>query len=130
MSVEEDEQNSLKGEQCSETSSVGIQPSDGKRKLAPSNSVKRPSWYEMILGDAQEQVESFRSTFRESRPLDKFPNFRTLMTSMIDSDFSSVREETDQQVWRDAMGHDDVHNILPRSEGTGFRWLFKKYLPH
>jgi hypothetical protein len=47
----------LKGEQSkeeksSQTSSVGSQPSDGKRELAPSSSVRRPSWYEMTLMDA------------------------------------------------------------------------------
>jgi hypothetical protein len=55
MSVTEDEeQEALKGEQSSQTSSVGSQPSDGKRELAPSSFVKRPSWYEMTLMDAQE----------------------------------------------------------------------------
>ena len=36
---------------------------------------------------------------------------------MIDFDFSSVREETDQQVWRDAMGQDDVQDIVLGLEG-------------
>jgi hypothetical protein len=45
MSVTEDEeQEAPKGERSSRTSNVGSQPSDGKRELAPSNSVKRPSW--------------------------------------------------------------------------------------
>jgi hypothetical protein len=55
MSVAEDEdQEAPKGTQCLETSSVRSQPSDGKRELAPSSFVKRPSWYEMTLMDAQE----------------------------------------------------------------------------
>jgi hypothetical protein len=88
MSVTEDEeQEALKGEQLkdeqsSQTSSVGSKPSDGKRELSPSSSVRRPSWYEMTLMDAQEK-EASRSTLRESRPSTKFPNFVALICSII-----------------------------------------------
>jgi hypothetical protein len=109
MSVAEDEEKKApKGEQSSETSSSGSQPSGGEEELAPSSSVRRPSWYELTLRDAQEKVEAPRSTFRESRPPKKFPNFMVLMSSIIDSKSSSVQEATDQQVWRDSMGQDDV----------------------
>jgi hypothetical protein len=43
---------------------VGSQPLDGKRDLAPSNSFKKPSWYEMTLMDAQKKVDDPRSTLR------------------------------------------------------------------
>jgi hypothetical protein len=75
---------------------VGSQPSDGKRELSPSILVKRPSWYEMTLMDAQEQ-EASRSTLRESIPSMKFPNFVALICSIIDSVTSSIQEATDQQ---------------------------------
>jgi hypothetical protein len=46
MSVAEDkEQEASKGEHSSQNSSLGSQPSGGKEELAPSNSVRRPSWY-------------------------------------------------------------------------------------
>jgi hypothetical protein len=65
MSVAEDEeQEASKGEQSSYTSSVGSQPSDGKRELAPSSFVRRPNWYELTLMDAQEHEEAPRSTDR------------------------------------------------------------------
>jgi hypothetical protein len=99
--TEDEEQEALKGEQSSQTSSVGSQPSDGKRELAPSSSVKRPSWYEMTLMDAQEQEEAPRSTLRESRPSMKFPNFMALICIVIDSITSSVQGEVDHG-WRDA----------------------------
>jgi hypothetical protein len=68
----------------------GVKPSNGKRELAPSSSVKRPNWYEMTLMDAQEQEEAPRSTLRESRPSTKSPNFMALICSVIDSMTSSV----------------------------------------
>jgi hypothetical protein len=95
MSVAEDEEKkALKGEQSSETSSSGSQPSGGEEELSPSSFVRRPSWYELTLRDAQEQVEAPRSTFRERRPPKKFPNFVALMSSIIDSESSSVQEAT------------------------------------
>jgi hypothetical protein len=42
----------LKGEQSSQTSSVGSQPSGGEEELAPSSSVRRPKWFEKTLKDA------------------------------------------------------------------------------
>jgi hypothetical protein len=44
------------------------------------------------MKDAQEHVEATRSTFRESRPLKRFPNFMALISSVIDSESSSVQE--------------------------------------
>jgi hypothetical protein len=50
--VEDEEQEAPKGKKSSQNSNVGSQPSDGRRELAPSSFVKRPSWYEMTLMDA------------------------------------------------------------------------------
>jgi hypothetical protein len=82
--AEDEEQEAPKGEQCSETSSSGSQPSGGEEELAPSISVRRPRWFMQTLRDAQEHVEAPRSIFRESRPPKKFPNFVVLMSSIID----------------------------------------------
>jgi hypothetical protein len=65
VSVEEDEKHEAsKGTQCLKNSSVGSQPST--KELSPSRYVRKPSWYELTLMDAQEQVEAPRSTLRES----------------------------------------------------------------
>jgi hypothetical protein len=117
MSVTKDEeQEALKGEQSSQTSSVRRQPSAGKRELAPSNSVRRLSWYELTLMDVQEREEDPRSTDMESRPPKKCPYFRALMCSVIDSETSSVQGAAAQQGWRDSSVQDDVCNIVPGLE--------------
>jgi hypothetical protein len=54
MSVaEDDEQDTQKGEQFSETSSAGSQPSSGEEELAPSSSVRRHRRFMQTLSDAQ-----------------------------------------------------------------------------
>jgi hypothetical protein len=62
------------------------------------------------LKNAQEHVEAPRSTFRESMPPKKFPNFMALRSNVI-------KETIDHQVYQDDMVQDDVHDIVPRSEG-------------
>jgi hypothetical protein len=80
----------LKGEQHLDNSSSWSQPSGGEEELSPFNSIKRPNWFEMTLRDTHEQVEVPKSTFRESEPPNKFPNFVVQMSSIIDFDSSSV----------------------------------------
>ena len=48
--------------------------------------------------DTQEYVEAPRSTFRESRPPKKFPNYVALIRSIIDSEPSIFEEAANQQV--------------------------------
>jgi hypothetical protein len=121
MSVTEDEeQEALKGkqpkdEQSSQTSSVGSKPLEGKRQLAPSNPVRRSSWYEMTLMDAQEQ-EASRSTLRERKPSTKVSNFVALICSVINFETSSIQGVTNHQGWRNANMQDDVCDIVPESE--------------
>jgi hypothetical protein len=67
--------------------------------------------------DAQEHVEIPRSTNRESEPSKKFPYFRALMCSIINSETSRFHEVVDQQGCRDSIVQDHVCNIVPRSEG-------------
>jgi hypothetical protein len=57
------------------------------------------------------------------------------MTELIDSEPSSYKEETSQQLWRDAMAEEyssimrnDVWEIVPRPKGksvVGSRWVYK-----
>jgi hypothetical protein len=87
------------------------------------------------LRDAQEYVEDRRSTFRESRPPKKFPNYMALISIIINSKPSNYQEAADRQVWQDAMVEEytsimknDVWDIVPRLEGKSivtFKWLFK-----
>jgi hypothetical protein len=88
---------------------MGIQTSGGEEELSPSNSIRRPNWFEMTLRDDQEQVEAPRSTFRESMPPKKFPNFVVLMNNVIEN-------AVDQQVQHDDLVQDDVYDIMPRPE--------------
>jgi len=113
MSVAKDKEHEApKGEQSSRTSNVGSQPSNGKRDLSPSSSVRRPCWYKMTLMDAQEQDEAPRSTLRKSKPSTKFLNFMAPICSVINSVTPSIQGAADQQGWRDASEHDDVCNIV------------------
>jgi hypothetical protein len=75
----------------------------------------------------------------ESRPPRKFPNYMMLMSSIIDVEPSSFEEETNQQVWWDAMVEEyasilrnDVWDIMSRPQGKSIvssRWLYKiKYV--
>jgi hypothetical protein len=86
------------------------------------------------LRDAQENVETPRSTFKENRHLKKFPNHMALMSSILDFEPSNFQEETDQQGWRDAMVEytcimkNDVWDIVPILEGkpiVSSRWFYK-----
>jgi hypothetical protein len=87
---EDEEQEASKGEQSSQSSSVGSQPLDGKKVLALSSSVRGSSWYQLTLMDAQEQEEAPRSTLWESSPSTKFPKFMASVCSVINSVTSSV----------------------------------------
>jgi hypothetical protein len=88
------------------------------------------------LRDAQKYVETPRSTFRESRPPKKFPNYMALMSNITNSEPSNFQEATNQQVWwGDAMEveytsimKNDIWDIVPRSEEklvVTSRWLYK-----
>ena len=93
---------------------MGSQPLDGKRELASSNFVKKPTSYEMILKDTQEQVDAPRSIVRESRSTKKsyVTHVSSLMMNfiyiVIDDELFSFQEATYQQVWQDAMVQDIV----------------------
>ena len=66
------------------------------------------------LADAQEHLEPPKTTFRESRPSQKFSMSMDLMTSIVDLEPSSIKEEASQQVWRDAMVEE--HNSIMKND--------------
>jgi hypothetical protein len=86
------------------------------------------------LRDAQEHVETPRSTFRESRAPMKFPEYMELMTSILDLEPCSIQEAAYQQVWWDTMVEEytsimknDAWDIVSRLEGKSVvssRWLY------
>jgi hypothetical protein len=125
-----------KDEPRAETSSAGSQIlEEVEEQSTPSNSVRRPRWFEETLWNAQEHVEPPKTTFRESRPPQKFSTYMALMTNLIDSEPSIFEETTSQQVWRDAMVEEhnsimrnDVWEIMSRPKGkfvVTSRWLYK-----
>jgi hypothetical protein len=87
------------------------------------------------LRDAQEHVETPRSTFRESKPPRKFPDYMALISSILDSEPSSFQEAIDQQVWQDAMVEEytsimknNVWDIVSRPKlrsTVSSKWLYK-----
>jgi hypothetical protein len=50
--VEDEEKETLKDEKCSTYSSSGSQTLGEEEELSPSNSARRPSWFELTLRDA------------------------------------------------------------------------------
>jgi hypothetical protein len=96
--TENEEQEASKVEPGSSMiSRVGQQPSgEGGEIVAPSTSIRRTRWFTQTLKDAQEHVETPRSTFIESKPPNKFPNYMALMSNILDSDPFSFQETIDQ----------------------------------
>jgi hypothetical protein len=134
--VEDEEQEALKVEPRSPIFSKEIQQLSGEQEetRAPSTYVRRPQWFSRTLRDAQEHVETPRSTFRESKPPKKFPDYMRLMSSILESEPSIFQKAANQQVWRDAMVEyisiikNDVWNIVRRSKGKSIvssKWLYK-----
>jgi hypothetical protein len=62
---------------------VGSHLSD-EEELAPSNSIRRPKWFEKTLKDTQHLFEAPRSTFKESKPPKKFLKFMALGSNVIE----------------------------------------------
>jgi hypothetical protein len=91
------------------------------------------------LQTLRDASEAPSSAVRERRPSKKFPNYMVLMSSIIDVELSSFEEETNQQVWWDAMVEEyasilrnDVWDIVSRPQGKSIassKWLYKiKYV--
>jgi hypothetical protein len=116
-------------------SSSGRKTSGEEETLAPSSFISRPPWFTQTLRDAQEYVGAPWRTFRESRPLKKFPTYMALMRNIIDFEPSSFHEATYQQVWQDVMVEEYtsimknvVWDIVPIPDGKSVvtsRWLYK-----
>lgn len=75
------------------------------------------------------------STFRDSRPPKKFPDYIALMSNIIDCKASCFKEEAHQKAWwyvvleYTSIMKNDVWDIVPRSEGKSIvssRWQHSK----
>jgi hypothetical protein len=76
-----------------------------------------------------------RQAMRESKPLEKFCSYITMVRSIREPEPSTFEEVTSRQVWRDAMMEEynsimknDVWEVVPRPEGklmVTSRWLYK-----
>jgi hypothetical protein len=87
------------------------------------------------LREAQEYVGALRTSVRESRAPHRFSSYMALMSELLKAESSSFQEESQQQVWIDAMVEEyafimknDVWEFVPRLEGKlviGSKWIYK-----
>ena len=70
---------------------MGSQPSNGKKDLSLSNPIRKITWYEMALKDAQYQAKDPRRIVQECRTLKKLME---LMCIIIDDKTFSFEEAT------------------------------------
>jgi hypothetical protein len=100
-----------------------------------SSSRRGPKCAECTLREAQEKVEAPQTSVRMSKTPQRFSNYMTLMSELIEVEPSSFQEASEQQVWRDAMLEEysfimknDVWEVVPQPEGKsviGSRWIYK-----
>jgi hypothetical protein len=93
--AKDEEHESLKVELGSLVISREVQQlsSEEGEMVSPSTYVKRPPWFSKKLRDAQENVESLRSTFKERKPMNTFSYYMALMSNIQYSNPSSFQEE-------------------------------------
>lgn len=101
----------------------------------PSNANrKRPLWARKMIQEAKNYTAP-KGTFRESKRPHKFSSYVALMSEIINSEPSCVKEALNHQVWKDAMSKEyqsivknDVWDIVPRPKEKSVvssKWLFK-----
>ena len=87
------------------------------------------------MKEAEESVGPPRREVRESKALERFSGYMTMVTSLRDLETSTFEETSAHQVWRDAMMEEynsimknDVWEVVPRPEGKSVvtsKWLYK-----
>lgn len=68
----------------------------------PNNKRKRPLWARKMIEEVDKYATS-KGTFRESKGFDKFSSYVALMSEIIKSEPSHVKEALKHQVWKDSM---------------------------
>jgi hypothetical protein len=102
----------------------------------PTTSKKRkPKWAEQLLKEANEQVESPKTSVRTSVPPQRYSGYAALMSSMIDSEPTCFEEAIVRKPWRDSMVEEyasiiknDVWEIVPRPQNKSVvnsKWIYK-----
>jgi hypothetical protein len=103
--------------------------------VTPSSRRRCTKWVDQLIKEARERVEAPTSIFRKRKPPQRYIGCLALMTELIDSNPSSYKEASSQQVWPDAMAKEyssimcnDVWEIVPKPEGkymVGSCWVYK-----
>ena len=103
--------------------------------VPPTTGRKRNREISQTLRDAQEFVGAPSTSFRQSRPPQRYSGYMALMSDLIDKEPSGFQEASKQQVWHDAMVEEyasimknNVWEVGPRPEGksmVGSRWIYK-----
>ena len=100
----------------------------------PSASRKRPSWLRGTLDDVEGHIVP-RGTFHESKKLNRYQGYLTIMSTIIQNEPSSFTDAVKHQVWKDAMTEEyesitknDVWYVVPRPLDKAVvtsKWLYK-----
>jgi hypothetical protein len=107
-----------------------------QEKKQPAISKKRkPKWAEQLLKEANEQVESPKTSVRTSVPPQRYSGYVALMSSMIESELTCFEEAIERKSWRDSMMEEytsilknDVWEIVPRPQDKSVvhsKWIYK-----
>jgi hypothetical protein len=102
----------------------------------PITSKKRkPKWAEPLLKEANEQVDSPKTSVRTSVPPQRYSGYVALMSSMIDSKPTCFEEANVRMPWRDSMVEEyasiiknGVWENVPRPQNKSVvnsKWIYK-----
>jgi hypothetical protein len=72
---------------------------------------RKPKWLQDTLRETQGSVGNPRQAVRESKPLERFCSYITMVSSIRESEPSTFEEAIGRQVWRDAM-MEEYNSIL------------------
>ena len=88
-----------------------------------------------LLKEANEQVESLKTSARTSVPLQRYLGYAALMSNMIDLEPTCFEEAIVRKPWRDSMVEEyasiiknDVWEIVPRPQNKSVvtsKWIYK-----
>eukprot|EP00253_Pinus_taeda_P028274 PITA_28274 len=89
----------------------------------PSSSRKRPSWLRGTLDDAKGHTAP-QGTFRESKKLNRYQGYMTIMSTIIQNEPSSFTDVVKHQVWKDAMIKEYESIMKNYKEGIDYDEIF------
>jgi hypothetical protein len=96
---------------------------------------RKPKWAEQLLKEANEQVESPKTSVKTSVPPQRYSGYAALMSSMIESEPTCFEEVIGRKPWRDSMVEEyasilknNVWEIVPRPLNKFVvisKWIYK-----